>query len=471
MDKMSMSFAEGNGCIEHNARRLKGKGIRQNGIKERRKWNHCFKDIDPVEAIKEKIKPLLDEYNNKQIKAGRLSRVMTADKWIETKCYSRNGKPKNLYSEILVQIGDKFTGCNYEIERDADGNMLDTNGKPIKYWYKDNGKGEKIRVYNTKKEAMPKGGIYTPSKISNKLIKVYGKVIEEFEKKHPNMVITTAYVHRDEKGGCHLHVNYIPLSKTKNGIGIGISKRGAVSDYLDSIGVKYDNDKRKDCAVKKFTELWRNDYLPAICKEYGIEREFRGEDGRPQYDIETYGKFNDERIDILEEKDKLADDKEIYDQAVEDTRQLFKEKNEEIEELKDTLKAELGSAKEKKHNAECMLKKAVAMMSEAEALKRVADRTLAVAEDTLKRANVAMDKVTKATEELKVQQDKVEARWKVAEDIVEASKDGIKKYIVNHFNMLKEMPELFDIVHKKVIEKYGNDNTKKDIDRYNGKEL
>ena len=405
MEKMSQSFACGNGSIEHNLRKLKGKGIRQNGIVTRRKWNDVIKDIDWKQALRERVQPLIDDYNKKQLEKGRTNRVKTFEQWLDSVQYTKQGKQKNVYTEVVVQVGDRFTGSPYEVERNEQGQVLDKNGNVIPVW-------------DTRRQPAPKDGRYLQSTVSRQLKKVYRRVVKEFEKKHPNAIITTAVTHMDEHGGCHLHLNIIWLPKTRIGIGVGVGKTSGVAEYLDSIGVKYDNTKRKDNALKVWTELWRYEYLPAICREFGIERQDMGQAGRTHKSVDEYKEFADRRSEAVEQ---AINDAELAKQSAELAEQKAKQREQKANKL----------AKQ--------------------------------AQQLIDNMTVQLNEAKETMKQYEQLQQETKKRWQQAQDIIDASCAGVKAYIVNHFKVLQETPEAWEVVHKKVLDKYKNKSYNKGI--------
>ena len=145
MREMSQSFRMGTGGLEHNLRITKKQGVRQCGLMERRSLNedlvlfgnkhepnYTKKIIHDVVAAE--IGEKLAELNEKHIRERHPGRVRSIDEWIASQAYTRNNKKRDIVREYIIQLGNKFDGCPYEIQMDAKGNMLDVHGKKIKPW-------------------------------------------------------------------------------------------------------------------------------------------------------------------------------------------------------------------------------------------------------------------------------------------------------------------------------------------------
>lgn len=56
------------------------------------------------------------------------------------------------------------------------------------------------------------------------------KIVEDFQKKNPNLHVYGAFLHGDEKGGYHAHVSYIPFYHCKRGLTLKSSLTGALKE-------------------------------------------------------------------------------------------------------------------------------------------------------------------------------------------------------------------------------------------------
>lgn len=263
---LSQSFCMGVGGLEHNLRITKGRGIRQNGLLERRHLNENLVYDETLnkenyvqelvhKVVAEKIADNLYKINEKHIRNRHPKKVRTVDDWIESQCYVRQGKPKKVIHEYLIQLGNKITGCPYEMQMDKDGNIIDVNGKPFKEW-------------DTRKKPAYRNGKITESKRCKLIKKVYREYVRKFKEANPQAEVICASIHADENGGCHMHMNVIWFSKTKNGVGYGLSYTTAMQQQLAAKGKVFKNE-RADNAMT----IWKKEMrllLKTTACAYGI---------------------------------------------------------------------------------------------------------------------------------------------------------------------------------------------------------
>ena len=317
---MSQSFCQGHGNIEHNLRQLKdngnGHGIRQNGIQERRFIN-VYSDTNVNseklinDTIAKRIKEPLAKLNEKHIASGHPERVRTIADWIKTQRYVKGDKPRQIVHEIVVQVGNKIDGCPYEIQRDKQGRMLDIHGRIVRDW-------------DTRKKLAYKDGTITESAISKRLKRVYKQFVREFQKKNPQLVVLCWAVHGDELGGLHLHVNYIAFNKTKNSVGVGLSKTTAFKQQYESMGITCGTDRKNNAQ-----NMWRNDMralLEQVCLKNGITRKDM-ENHEPHRDRKKFYEFKDKYCDEMEQRENKL---ELQEELIKDKMELLKQKEKEI---------------------------------------------------------------------------------------------------------------------------------------------
>lgn len=248
---LTLSFAHGKGDLDHNARRKNGNS-RTYATRERRVWNEPLVEQDVDAVLEREYGAALRAYNEKQIAGRHPERCKTITDWV--KAQRRGGRP---YTEYVVQLGNRLTGCPYEYVTDVNGNMLDENGRIILPW-------------QTRKTPAPlvRDGLIHVSEEYRRLKEVYKDAFKKWNKWNPDMVIVGAYIHADERGGVHMHLDCICKSKAKNGIGMGIGVTGCLKQMLDREGVAY-GTTRKDNAQKVWTRLMRK-RLTKLAKEHGF---------------------------------------------------------------------------------------------------------------------------------------------------------------------------------------------------------
>lgn len=288
---LTLSFAHGRGDLDHNARRKNGND-RTRGIRERRIWNETLVEQDVDAVLECEYGAALRAYNEKQISGRHPERCKTMDDWVHAQ--RRGGRP---YTEYVVQLGNRLTACPYEYVTDKQGNMLDEKGRVILPW-------------QTKKTPAPlvrKDGLHV-SEEYRKLKVVYRAVYDTWNEWNPDMIIVGAYIHADERGGVHMHIDCICKSKAKNGIGMGIGVTGCIKQMLDREGIKY-GGTRKDNAQKTWTKLMRK-RLTELAKQHGFTIVDGHCAGRPHKSTPEFIHDENIRIDYLDKKNEALVQKE-----------------------------------------------------------------------------------------------------------------------------------------------------------------
>ena len=238
---LSLSFVPGRGNIEHNLR-IKNGNPRTWGIRDRKDWNEVLMNRDVRDVLRQTFGPAIMVYNEKQIADKRYTRTKTIDDWIDTQLKKKT-RP---YTEYIIQLGNKLTGCTYEHEVGADGFQIDEST------------GTKIMPWQTKKTPKPVlvNGKVVEGRRCKWLKKVYQRLLQRFENENPGMKVVCATIHADEKSGVHMHVDAVPVGKTLNGIGLTTAPTSYYRDRLDELGVTY-GKSRKDNAQKTWQAMMR----------------------------------------------------------------------------------------------------------------------------------------------------------------------------------------------------------------------
>lgn len=293
MIALSQSFRMGTGNIEHNLRITKGRGMRQNGVMERRHMNELLTEIDTSDnlvckVVEAEIGDRLAALNEHHIATGHPERVRTVKQWIETQQYTRQGKRRPIVHEYVVSLGNKLTACPYEVERDSHGNMLDVSGSVIPEW-------------DTRHTPAYKDGVITESEVCTTAKDVYREFLTMFKRRNPNARVICAVIHADENGSAHMHISVVWINSIKNGVGIGLSKTSAMQQQYDLRGITV-GDSKQDNAQNS----WRVDMkllLKKIAYTHGIEKLHMG--NKEKYrTIEAYGSYMDARCAAIDKKEK-----------------------------------------------------------------------------------------------------------------------------------------------------------------------
>lgn len=280
---LTLSFAHGKGDLDHNARRKNG-NTRTYQFRERRIWNETLIEQDVDVVLDEIYGAALRAYNAKQVAGRHPERCKTMDDWVHAQ--RRGGRP---YTEYVVQLGNRLTGCPYEYVTDKQGNMLDEKGRVILPW-------------QTKKTPAPlirKDGLHV-SEEYRKLKSVYRAVYDTWNEWNPDMIIVGAYIHADERGGVHTHIDCICKSKARNSIGLGIGVTGCIKQMLDREGIKY-GTTRKDNAQKTWTKLMRQ-RLTELAKQHGFTIIDGHCKGKPHKSTPEFIKEENIKCDYLDKK-------------------------------------------------------------------------------------------------------------------------------------------------------------------------
>ena len=288
---LTLSFAHGKGDLDHNARRKNG-NVRTYALRERRIWNETLIEQDVDVVLEREYGAALRSYNAKQIAGRHPERCKTMSDWVHAQ--RRGGRA---YTEYVVQLGNRLTGCPYEYMTDKQGNMLDEKGRVILPW----------QTRKTPAPLVRKDGLHV-SEEYRKLKAVYRAVYDNWKSWNPDMIIVGAYIHADERGGVHMHIDCICKSKAKNGIGMGIGVTGCIRQMLDREGVKY-GTSRKDNAQKTWTRLMRQ-RLTKLAKEHGFEIVDGHCAGRPHKSTPEFIHDENIRIDYLDKKNEALLKKE-----------------------------------------------------------------------------------------------------------------------------------------------------------------
>lgn len=247
---VTLSFAHGAGDLDHNARRKNG-NVRTYAMRERRVWNETLIEQDVDAVLAHEYGSALRAYNEKQIAGRHPERCKTMEQLVHAQ--RRGGRA---YTEYVVQLGNRLTGCPYKWVTDEHGNMIATNGKVIMPW-------------QTRKTPAPlvRDGKLFMSDTGIWLKKFYKSVYQKWNEWNPDMIVVGAYIHADEKGGVHMHLDCVCKSKSQNGIGLSIGVTGCLRQMLDREGIKY-GTSRKDNAQKTWTKLMRQ-RLTELAMQHG----------------------------------------------------------------------------------------------------------------------------------------------------------------------------------------------------------
>ena len=96
---------------------------------------------------------------------------------------------------------------------------------------------------------------------------IYQEIVRTWNERNPNLVLIGAYYHDDEKGGHHLHCDWIPVvHDCTRGMEVQTGLNGA----LKEMGFYTSGTSR---TAQMFWEKAENQYLERLCRDRGIEIE------------------------------------------------------------------------------------------------------------------------------------------------------------------------------------------------------
>lgn len=163
--------------------------------------------------------------------------------------------------------------------------------------------------------------------------RIYEEFVDEFQKKNPQMVVFGAYVHHDEVGACHAHIDYIPVATYSRGMEKRVSNNRAI----------------KQMGYNSW-ETWREEQfvlLEEVASRYDISRQKMNNTERHRT-VDGYKKEQkliEKRLAVIEEnlsKSKIEPKKSILGKETVDYA-TFRE----IEKENQLLKAQISASNER----------------------------------------------------------------------------------------------------------------------------
>lgn len=294
MEQKTMSYVQGKGNLNHNERKIDGSTKARNcGDMSRRDWNNVIESYDLHKKYDEVFGEVIAQYNEEQIRKGHAERCKSVDGYIDALVKAsagKGGKKRPLpYNEVVVQFGNHLDGCPYVYKKSKNGKMMDENGKEIEPWETDK--------YPAK--VLDENGKPIMSEEGKRLKELLADYYEMWKKENPRLVILGAYIHMDEKAGPHLHIDYIPVAKSKKGMALKVAKAAALEEQLTEQGIdfrnKYGKIDRQHNAVKTWTERMRK-IGEELAKKYDIEVVPTKGAQRKKLSIKEYGEMKDDML-------------------------------------------------------------------------------------------------------------------------------------------------------------------------------
>lgn len=98
--------------------------------------------------------------------------------------------------------------------------------------------------------------------------KILKRYVDDFQKRNPNFIKIGAYLHDDESGKMHIHLDFIPIGHYSKGLSI----RNSQTRALQEMGITTDKTIPHDTLMAAWQRRER-DYIQEIAQEYNINIE------------------------------------------------------------------------------------------------------------------------------------------------------------------------------------------------------
>lgn len=216
-----------------------------------------LKDENIEEVYAKLFGPALEEWNEKQIKNHRSNKVMTMDQYIK-----KIKEEDKLYRKEVRHIMRN----NHLTSKEKSQKLKKVSHKPRLVYE------AIVQVGNV--DTIPPLGSEDRKEFDKKLKCIYQKYFDDFEKNNPNMYLTGAYMHFDEAGTPHMHIDYIPVAYNCK---TGMKTAPSLNKALIAMGFV---DGRYSYTPQQMWQDSQRDLICEIAKEFGIEATF--EDRRRQ---------------------------------------------------------------------------------------------------------------------------------------------------------------------------------------------
>lgn len=171
----------------------------------------------------------------------------------------KDEKPRDAYERLFGQAvkdyNEKQTRADRKIEN---------------YYNKIHESKQQHTVYEMIVQVGSKQNPLSPEE-SKEILREY---FDSWNDRNPNLELIGAYYHPDEKGGVHLHADYVPYADYEK----GMSRRTGLNKALESQGF----EKKGKATPQIQWERSENDYLERLCRDRGHEVEHPERDKSPE---------------------------------------------------------------------------------------------------------------------------------------------------------------------------------------------
>lgn len=151
---------------------------------------------------------------------------------------------------------------------------------------------------------------------------IFEEYLNEFEHANKTLKVVGAYIHNDEQGGIHMHLDYIPCAACERGMAL----QPSLSKALEQLN--YKNVNHKDTAQMQFQKAERQ-RLTEICNSYGIEIE-AAKGGKKHLETELF-KLEQDKNRLKQEVEQLETEKEEASQYYNDKKMTLEEVKQDID--------------------------------------------------------------------------------------------------------------------------------------------
>ena len=165
--------------------------------------------------------------------------------------------------------------------------------------------------------------------------KILKKYVDTFDERNPNFVKIGAFLHDDENGKLHVHLDYVPVAHYDKGLAL----RNSQTKALKEMGIETDKSIPHDTLMNAWQRRER-EYIRDLALEYDIDIE-KTKGGKPHLEKNAYKEAQQEQ-QIRENEAKISQQNEIIRQQEQTIIQ-----NEQIETELDKLNTEYYEVRKK----------------------------------------------------------------------------------------------------------------------------
>ncbi len=232
-------------------------------------------DENPEDFYKKTFGRALEEMNKKN-RGKHNDRIMTMEQYLE----------KIKIDEVIYREKKKAIYRDRSLSQKERKKALSKLGyHPGKFVYE-----AIFCIGNT--DTVPKKGTPERAEWDRLAIEVYKDIVKQWQLENPNIHLVGAYIHADEAGAPHLHLDYVPVAHE---LKRGMKTAPSLSNALMQQGIE--KGDHTYTTQMRWQDKMR-DWLVDICAQYGIEAAW--EDRRRSGNLE----LKEHRLDIIAYKEK-----------------------------------------------------------------------------------------------------------------------------------------------------------------------